>query len=216
MTAPLDPANASDQELVTMAIAGVEEAKTEIANRYWQPVHTAISHLVHDDDDVEDITQDTFIKVFEQLATVRDESKISAWIFRIANNTALDFIRKEGQVERDQLDAVRPAGSSDPSDPRKLGPRSNPLAGPSLPTPAPADGGGLAPALAEALARLREQDRECYTLYEIEGRSYGYIADFLDLPEGTVASRIHRARKELREELGPLYESLRPGSRPPK
>jgi RNA polymerase sigma-70 factor (ECF subfamily) len=216
MTAPPDPANASDQELVTMALAGQEEAKTEIVHRYGKAVETAISHLVHDDDDVADVTQDTFIKVFEQLATVRDESRVSAWIFRIANNTALDYLRREGRVEHERIDARSLAGSSDPSAPRKLGPRSNPLAGPSLPTPAPPDGGGLAPALAEALARLREQDRECYTLHEIEGRSYGYIAEFLDLPEGTVASRIHRARKELREELGPLYESLRPGSRPPK
>jgi DNA-directed RNA polymerase specialized sigma24 family protein len=128
MTTPPDPANASDQELVTMALEGHEEAKTELANRYRQPVQTAISHLVGNDEDVQDLTQDTFAKVFEELATVRDESKVSAWIFRIANNVALNHLKHEGLVESMRVDTVPLDGASQPSAPRHVNSDGAPLA----------------------------------------------------------------------------------------
>lgn len=213
---PANIRDASDQQLVTLAREGREDAKTEIVDRYRQPVQTAISHLVRNEEDVQDLTQDTFVKVFEELATVREESKLSAWVFKIANNVALDHLRREGLIQSKRVDSVPLDGASYPSAPRRVTTGGIPLAAPSQRTPTPPDASALAPAIEEAIGRLREQYRRCYTLHEVEGRSYGYIADLLDLPEGTVAWYIHCARKELRNQLGTLYDAWRARTpRPP-
>ena len=213
---PADIRDASDQQLVTLALEGQEEAKTEIVRRYRQPVYTAISRLERNAQNAEDLTQDTFLKVFQELQTVRSETKFSAWIFKIANNVALDHLRREGRIESKRVDTVRFDGASDPSAPRKVTARGIPLAAPSQPTPTPPDASALAPAIAQAIGRLRAKYRQCYTLHEIEGRSYGYIADLLGLPEGTVGWYIHCARNQLRDQLGTLYDAWRARSpRPP-
>ena len=165
--------------------------------------------MVRERETAEDLTQETFVKMHEGLDSYRPTLSFSPWIFKIANNTAVNHLKRTLRLKRKRLGTVTLDDSSYPSAPRKIPATAIPLADRSPSTPTPLDARALAPALEEALGRLSEQQRRCFVLREIEGRSYGYIAEFLDLPVGTVGWYIHRARKELKDKLGPLHDSLR-------
>jgi RNA polymerase sigma-70 factor (ECF subfamily) len=203
-----DLPNATDQQLVTWTLEGHEAAFGEIVRRYQESLCTAISHFVGDCHTAEELAQDTFVKAHDALKTHRPESSFSAWLFTIANNVAVNYVKRQGRRKRRGLETVPLRDTSDPS---ALAPRSNPLAIRTPSTPPPRD--GLAPALKAALEQLPEKQRECYVMHELNERSYEYISHFLNLPVGTVGWYIHRARKELRDQLGSLYDTLRARSR---
>jgi RNA polymerase sigma-70 factor (ECF subfamily) len=127
----------------------------------------------------EDLAQDTFLKAFRSLSSFDVNRKFSSWLFRIANNTAIDAIRRrpQGAVELD-------------------GPETLPE--PSLPPPPdPAEEAALGRALETALGRLRHDYRMAVLLRYQEGCSYAEIGDSLSIPEGTAKTFVHRGRKLL-------------------
>jgi RNA polymerase sigma-70 factor (ECF subfamily) len=148
--------------------------------------------MVRDHALAEDLAQETFIKVLNGIASYRPEFKFSSWIFKIANNAAIDHLRRKN-IDTLSLDGA--PGAETPEQMRatslQLGDRrESPLD--------EVENRELGTAIERAIGRLRPEYRSCILLRHVEGYSYEEIAESLDLPLGTVKTYIHRARNELR------------------
>jgi len=215
MPTPPNLSEASDQDLVASARVGHMDAYDRLVRRHRRSVYGLIVHLLHDHDLAEDMTQDVFVKAFRELESHRLEDSFSSWILRIANNDALNHLKREQSLKRRGLDTVPLEPTPDTSNPRGLTAGALRPVASSTPTPTPRDMRALAPALQEAMGRLKEKHRLCFILREMEERSYEDIAEILDLPTGSVGPYLTHARRELRAALGPLYDTLRATSTTP-
>ena len=190
--------NASDQDVVVAARNGVEAAYRELVRRYERPVFSLIYRMVRNREQAEDLSQETFIKVLNALGSYRPEYKFSSWVFKIANNAAIDHLRKR------ELDTLSLEGSPHADTPEKLEATALQIgekAESALDAVANKELGGE---IERAIAKLRPEYRTCILLRHVEGRAYEEIAEMLDLPLGTVKTYIHRARNELRIALAHL------------
>jgi RNA polymerase sigma-70 factor, ECF subfamily len=195
MSRLIDLTNLPDADVVALARKGREAAYRELIRRYERPVFSLIFRMVRDRETSEDLAQDTFIKVLNNVDRYRAEFKFSSWLFKIANNVAIDYLRKRqidtvsidgsphaataAEVEATRFDVVaRQESALDELEARELG-----------------------GAIERAIAALRPEYRSCILLRHVEGRSYEEIAATLDLPLGTVKTYIHRARHQLRDAL---------------
>jgi RNA polymerase sigma-70 factor (ECF subfamily) len=200
MATLLDLSNSPDADVVALAQQGREDAFRELVRRYERPVFSLIFRMVRDSATAEDLSQDAFIKVLNNIDKYRPEFKFSSWLFKIANNIAIDFLRRR------QLDTISMDGSPHAATAAEAESSSFDI-----------DSGGenaldemaakeLGSAIERAIASLRPEYRSCILLRHVEGRSYEEIAATLDLPLGTVKTYIHRARHQLREALEHLRE----------
>jgi len=190
--------NASDQEVVVAARNGVEAAYRELVRRYERTVFSLLYRMVRNREQAEDLSQETFIKVLNALGSYRPEYKFSSWVFKIANNAAIDHLRKR------ELDTLSLEGSPHADTPEKLEATALQIgekAESALDAVANKELGGE---IERAIAKLRPEYRTCILLRHVEGRAYEEIAEMLDLPLGTVKTYIHRARNELRIALAHL------------
>jgi RNA polymerase sigma-70 factor, ECF subfamily len=190
--------NASDQDVVVAARNGVEAAYRELVRRYERPVFSLLYRMVRNREQAEDLSQETFIKVLNALGSYRPEYKFSSWVFKIANNAAIDYLRKR------ELDTLSLEGSPHADTPEKLEATALQIgekAESALDAVANKELGGE---IERAIAKLRPEYRTCILLRHVEGRAYEEIAEMLDLPLGTVKTYIHRARNELRIALAHL------------
>jgi len=188
----------SDQEVVALARAGAESAYRELVRRYERPVFSLIYRMVRDHALAEDLAQDAFVKVLNALDSYRAEYKFSSWIFKIANNVAID------QLRRRELDTLSLNGSPDARTQEQIEATALQATDRGETPLAELEARELGAAIEEAIAKLRPEYRSCIVLRHVEGRSYEEIAEALDLPLGTVKTYIHRARHELREYLAHL------------
>jgi RNA polymerase sigma-70 factor (ECF subfamily) len=190
----------SDQEVVALARAGRESGYRELLRRYERPVFSLIYRMVRDRAAAEDLAQETFIKVLNALDTYRPEFKFSSWIFKIANNAAIDHLRRR-DLDTLSLDGAPDARTAEEVEATAL------QATDRGPSPlADLESRELGSAIEQAIAKLRPEYRACILLRHVEGRAYEEIAEALDLPLGTVKTYIHRARLELREHLAHLKD----------
>jgi RNA polymerase sigma-70 factor (ECF subfamily) len=190
----------ADQEVVALAREGRDAAYRELVRRYERPVFSLIYRMVRDRALAEDLAQDTFVKVLNALESYRPEYKFSSWIFKIANNVAIDQLRRR-ELDTLSLDGAPDARTQDEIDGTAL------QAVDRTETPlAELESRELGTIIERAIARLRPEYRACILLRHVEGRSYEEIAETLDLPLGTVKTYIHRARHELRAYLEPYRE----------
>jgi len=191
----LDYAALTDQQVVQLAADGSERAYRELIGRYQRPVFSLIYRLVRDREKAEDLAQDTFIKVLNNIGRYKPEYKFSSWIFKIAHNTSLDQLRKK-EPETLSID-----GS----------PHARTAAEVEASTITPESGGEnpeqftlnreLGVEIEAALGTLREDYRTAIVLCHVEGRPYEEIAEIMEVPLGTVKTYIHRGRKELMQRL---------------
>jgi RNA polymerase sigma-70 factor (ECF subfamily) len=145
-------------------------------------VISLITRLTNDRALAEDLAQETFVKVFRNLAAFDTKRRFSSWLFRIAHNTAVDALRRT----RSQTVALDPGLESEPPpDP----------AAPAAPDPVERQ--ALARALTTALSQLRPEYRAAIVLRYEQGLSFEDIGHVLGIPEVTARSHVHRARKEL-------------------
>ena len=200
MTGGWDLAAASDQQIVVWAQDGQEIAFRELVRRYQRPVFSLIYRMVRDRETAEDLAQETFIKVLNAIDSYRPEHKFSSWIFKIANNAAIDHLRRR-DPDLLSLDGAPDAVSAERQEATALQVR----AGGESPLDE-LEARELGSHIESAIARLRPEYRACIMLRHVEGRAYEEIAAILDLPLGTVKTYIHRARGELRDMLGPLRD----------
>jgi RNA polymerase sigma-70 factor (ECF subfamily) len=196
-----DLKTASDQEVVAAAAAGQEVAYRELLRRYERPVFSLIYRMVRNRELAEDLSQETFIKVLNALTTYRPEFKFSSWVFKIANNAAIDHLRRR------ELDTLSLEGSPHADTAEKIEATALQIgekAESALDAVVNKELGGE---IEQAIAKLRPEYRTCILLRHVEGRPYEEIAEILNLPLGTVKTYIHRARNELRISLGHLRSS---------
>ncbi|MGH7592146.1 MAG: RNA polymerase sigma factor [Gemmatimonadales bacterium] len=192
------PAGATDQDVVLAARRGSDAAYRELLKRYERPVFSLIYRMVRDRELAEDLTQETFIKALNALDSYRPEYKFSSWIFKIANNAAIDQLRRR-ELDTLSLDGAPSAETAEAIEATSLQVGSK--------GESPLDeleAKEIGTAIEQAIGRLRPEYRSCILLRHVEGRAYEEIAAMLDLPLGTVKTYIHRARNELREYLSDL------------
>lgn len=199
MAFPRDLRTATDQQVVAWARDGRERAYRELIRRYERPVFSLIYRMVRDRERAEDLTQETFVKVLNALASYRPEYKFSSWIFKIANNAAIDQLRRK-ELDTLSLDGAPDALTAERQEGTAL--RIADVGESPLDELTARELGGQ---IEEAIAQLRPDYRSCILLRHVEGYTYEEIAEILGLPLGTVKTYIHRARVELRT----LLESVR-------
>jgi RNA polymerase sigma-70 factor, ECF subfamily len=197
---PLDLANLPDADLVALAQKGREPAFRELIRRYERPVFSLIFRMVRDREIAEDLSQDTFIKVLNHIDRYRPEFKLSSWLFKIANNVAIDFLRRR------QLDTISIDGSPHAASAAEIEATTFDVVARQETALEELEARELGGTIERAIAELRPEYRACIMLRHIEGRSYEEIAATLDLPLGTVKTYIHRARHQLREALEDVRE----------
>jgi RNA polymerase sigma-70 factor (ECF subfamily) len=179
-TIAVDLHELSDARLTSLALAGSQPAFQEIVRRYERPVFNLIVRIVRDAALAEDVAQIAFLKTFRSLGSFDEARRFSSWILRIANNAALDALRRR------RADPVVAADIREPAAP---------------PPPDQVEAAQLARAIDAALDTLRPDWRAAVVLRYQEGLSYEEVAEILGIPEGTVKTFVHRARKQLCERL---------------
>jgi len=196
----LDLPNLPDADVVALAQKGKEAAYRELIRRYERPVYSLIFRMVRDGTAAEDLAQDAFIKVLNHIDKYRPEFKFSSWLFKIANNIAIDHLRKR------TVDTISMDGSPNAMTASDVEATRFEIADPGETALDELTAKELGSAIEHAIGRLRPEYRNCIMLRHVEGRSYEEIAATLDLPLGTVKTYIHRARHQLRESLEHLRE----------
>jgi RNA polymerase sigma-70 factor (ECF subfamily) len=195
MPLSFDLTNLPDADVAELAKQGREGAFRELIRRYERPVFSLVFRMVRDRETAEDLAQETFIKVLNHIDRYRPEFKLSSWLFKIANNVTIDYLRKR------QLDTVSMAGSPHAGTASEVEATSFDIEARQESALDEIEARELGSAIERAIATLRPEYRSCIMLRHVEGRSYEEIAAILDLPLGTVKTYIHRARHELREAL---------------
>ncbi len=193
-------AAATDQEIVALARAGHEPAYRELIRRYERPLFSLVFRMVRDRELAEDLAQETFVKALNALDSYRPEFKFSSWIFKIANNAAIDHLRRR------ELDTLSLDGSPHAETPEAIEATALQIGNRGESPLDAVEAKELGGAIEHAIGLLRPEYRSCILLRHVEGRAYEEIAEILNLPLGTVKTYIHRARNELRQALAHLRE----------
>lgn len=181
--------DASDQSLIARCLGGQTEAFGLLVDRYQHRLYGALVHISGSADLARDYAQDAFLQAFEKLGSFRGESAFYSWLFRIALNVAISARRKTHRATA-SIDAIREASGQEPEDIRTS---SSPWHEMHV-----ADRKRL---VQKALAEIPDEYRTALVMKEIDDLKYEEIASILDIPLGTVRSRIHRGRVELRAKL---------------
>ncbi|RME36653.1 MAG: sigma-70 family RNA polymerase sigma factor [Planctomycetota bacterium] len=190
------PPPVEDVELIEKVRRGDIEAYGELVRRYQDRVFNACWRICGHLEDARDLTQDAFLRAFERLADFRGESRFYTWVFRIAVNLALSHRRQAQRRPWVSLDGANPDGSQARSLARRSADGS---------TDDPRDRveeAELQGRVAHALLTLDPDHRAVIVLRDIEGMDYRTIAAVLDIPPGTVKSRLFRARSALADAVG--------------
>jgi RNA polymerase sigma-70 factor (ECF subfamily) len=188
----------ADWQLVERVQKGDKRAFDLLVAKYQRKLFRLLSRLIRDPAEIEDVAQEAFIKAYRALPGFRGESAFYTWLYRIAINTAKNYLVAQGRrVPTQTSTEIEDAENFDD--------------GESLRTEDTPDRMLLSKQVAEAvnraIERLPEELRTAIVLREIEGLSYDEIAVSMNCPIGTVRSRIFRAREAVAEELRPILET---------
>lgn len=179
----------SDDEIVRRFRDGDQRAFSELVRRYQDRVYTVCLRWLGDPAVAEEVAQDVFMALYRSLGEFRGESQLSTWIFRVAVNHCKNrrlYRMRRAWDRHEPLEGL----NTDEGPSRQI-----PSEGPG--TDAARHRSEAGEILSDALAQLDEAQRSIIVLRDIEDLPYEEIADILDLPRGTVKSRLHRARAEL-------------------
>jgi RNA polymerase sigma-70 factor, ECF subfamily len=190
----------TDQDVVLRARSGLEAAYRELIRRYERPVFALLFRMLRDRELAEDLAQETFVKALNAIDSYRPEFKFSSWIFKIANNAAIDHLRRR------ELDTLSLDGSPHAETPEAMQATALQIGARQESPLDTVEAKELGTAIEAAIGALRPEYRSCILLRHVEGRAYEEIAEILNLPLGTVKTYIHRARNELRLSLAHLKE----------
>ena len=175
-----------DAQLIDQTLAGHAAAFGQLVEKYQDRLYNTLVHVAGNAEDARDIVQDAFVQAFLKLDGFQRSSTFYTWLYRIAFNVAATERRRRRPAA--SVEHIRETTGMEPID----------------------DGDGPTEKLErdercrqvrQAIAELSEEHRDILVLREIDGFCYETIADILDLPVGTVRSRLHRARLQLREQL---------------
>ena len=185
-----------DRELVKRVQNGEKAAFDILVRKYEHKLANVISRYIHESTEVLDVAQEAFIKAYRALPNFRGESAFYTWLYRIAINTAKNYLVAAGRrpprddvdaEEAEQFDAA--SGLKEYATPERMALRSE-----------------LAGTIQDAIEELPEELRVAIVLRELEGLSYEEIAEAMECPIGTVRSRIFRARDAIDKRIRPLID----------
>ncbi len=189
----------NERKLVSRLRARDEEAFVELVQLYQHQVFNIVVRIVGDRAEAEDVAQEVFVSIFKHVDGFRGDAKFSTWVYRIATNTARNRIKylarrshKYHQNYEDSPDTVK---------------EENPLSGQIDQPEEKAMGKELEVIIKDGLAELNDIHRTIIVLRDIEHLTYAEIAEVVDLPEGTVKSRLFRARAALKSYVQERYDS---------
>ncbi len=185
-----------DQKLVVRVQKGDKTAFDLLARKYQHKIAKLVSRYVRDRREVEDVTQEALIKAYRAIGGFRGESAFYTWLYRIAVNTAKNYLESQGR---------RPPGSDMEIEGAELIESGEGLRDQATPERQMLTN-EIATTVHRVLELLPPDLRTAITLREFEGMSYEEIAEVMDCPIGTVRSRIFRAREAIDQELRPLLE----------
>ena len=180
-----------DHDLVDRVLGGDREAFASLLTRHQKKVFNFMYRMVGERGVAEDLTQEVFLKVYEALPGFRKAAKFSTWLYRIAHNHCLNALKGRGREIAVSALTKEPANG-------------NPVTALVDPSASPEERleqRELQAVVQEKLAELTPEHRAVLVLRDIQGLSYDEIATALELEDGTVRSRLHRARMELKERL---------------
>lgn len=181
-----------DASLIAATLAGDTAAFGRIVQAYQDRLYNSLLRVVGSAEDASDIVQDAFVQAYVKLDSFRGSSAFYTWLYRIAFNLAMSHARRERKVA--SLDGMKADWGSEPVDGR-------PMAEVSLERREQVE------MVHAALGELSTEYRTILVLREIDGCRYDEIAEILDLPVGTVRSRLFRARLQLRDRLAPKLQA---------
>jgi RNA polymerase sigma-70 factor (ECF subfamily) len=183
-----------DAVLVQQCRQGEPAAAERLILKYQNRIYNAILRICANPDDAAELTQDTFVKVIENIDKFEGRSSFYTWAFRIGINLTLNYCQRSVKLGLKSLDV------EDNEDNKDKGALKEVLTDNSLPDPAVvAQNKELCRMVVKALGKLDDAQRAVIILRDIEGMNYAQIADVLDIELGTVRSRLSRARTNLRE-----------------
>lgn len=194
-----DRLNDRDQSLLARIRGGEPEAFGALVEPYAPRVYSVLLRMTTDRAAAEDLLQDALLQAYRSLERFRGECSFYTWIYRIAVNKTLNWIRRvRGKIHFESLD--EPVPSKDGNVQREVADnRENPEAR--------SQQSELAQIIEQAIQTLPEASRIVFTMREIEGMEYDDIARMLECSEEAVRTRLHRAKKDLKERLRPFLEN---------
>jgi len=193
--------NETDEVLVERAQAGDRDAFGKIVLRYQDRVFRVVRRTSRiDEHRAEDLAQEVFVRAFRALDRFRGECSLPHWLFRIAANLTINKMTTvAARAERKSVSIDAPLRAT--GDEKSMDLADNRSGSPSTRM----EGSELSAALSEALGKISDDFRAAVVLRDVEGLDYEAIAEVLEVPVGTVRSRIHRGREALREILTRTY-----------
>ena len=187
-----------DRELVARAQKGDKRAFELLVEKYQRKLARLLSRFVRDPSEVEDVTQEAFIKAYRALPAFRGDSAFYTWLYRIGINTAKNYLMALGRraPTSTEIEAEEAEGYEEADQLRDINTPESVLLS-----------NEIGATVNATIAELPEELRTAIQLREIEGMSYEDIARIMDCPIGTVRSRIFRAREAIAERLRPLLDT---------
>jgi RNA polymerase sigma-70 factor (ECF subfamily) len=187
-----------DRQLVARAQAGDKRAFELLVEKYQRKLARLLSRFIRDPAEVEDVTQEAFIKAYRALPAFRGDSAFYTWLYRIGINTAKNYLMAMGRraPTSTEVEAEEAEGFEEGEQLRDINTPESVLLS-----------NEIARTVNSTIESLPEELRTAIQMREIEGMSYEDIAKAMDCPIGTVRSRIFRAREAIAEQLRPLLDT---------
>lgn len=182
-----------EKDLVQRSQEGDEEAFAALVNKYKTKVFNLAFSLTHNRDTADDLAQEVFLKAYLSLPKFQLKSEFGTWLYRITVNHAKDYLRKRMKMKEIHLDDLAASQEEETQVKEKKEEEEQ-----------------KRKILFRSLSELPEKYRLILTLRDIQGFSYEELANILKISPGTVDSRLHRARKMLRQKIIPLLERRHP------
>ncbi len=176
--------NDDDATLITQTLAGDRSAFGGLVRRYQDRLFRSLVHVTGDPVEAEDVLQEAFVQAFVKLDSFQSRSRFYSWLYRIAWNLWVSRNRRQRPKAASELIASGGGPAGDQDGPQRLAQREEEVQ-----------------LVRQAIARLNDSYRAVLVLRDIDGCDYETISQTLDLPIGTVRSRLHRARLQLRDAL---------------
>ena len=186
--------NLTDQQLISQTLDGQTSAFGILVRKYQDRLFNSMVHLLRNQSDAEDVVQDAFLLALRKLDSFQGNSQFYTWLFRIARNTAISKLRRKKPTV-----SLESSGSEQRLD----FPDDGPAVSDEMERRERQTG------LMRAMDMLSSEHREILILREMEEQNYETISEILDLPVGTVRSRLHRARSQLKELLIKIEDGAR-------
>lgn len=187
------PDNETLAALMKQAAKGSESAFSDLVRHFEKTVYNISMQAVKNREDALDVSQEVFVKLWRTADSYRGECSVASWVIRIARNTAFDLLRKRSSRQSDSLTVEGEDGDTSERDIPVSGGEDDPVSS--------YERKERISAVREAISSLGGEHRDIILLRDMEGLSYTEIARLLGIEEGTVKSRLHRARSSLKEIL---------------